>query len=168
MICETCKAVILMDVGQLIAQRRKELGLTLEELGNKVGVSKSTVRKWETGHIENMKRDKIAAIANALQIKPSLLLEQDVGNGGAGTDFVQSLTKSEQTHIKKYRILDNHGKKTVDIILDSEYERVTHLGIYRAAHSEQGTEHEIISDGRDTIEKLKNAKHSQVTRIEDL
>lgn len=38
-----------MTIGELIHNRRKELKLTLEEVGNAVGVSKSTVRKWETG-----------------------------------------------------------------------------------------------------------------------
>lgn len=51
-----------------IQKRRKELGLTLEEVGNMVGVSKSTVKKWETGHIKNMRRDKIQGLANALRV----------------------------------------------------------------------------------------------------
>jgi len=49
-----------MDLGKKIKNRRLELGLTLEEIGEMVGVGKSTVMKWETGYIENMKRDKIA------------------------------------------------------------------------------------------------------------
>lgn len=36
-----------MNVGNLIKNKRKELNLTLEDLGNLVGVGKSTVRKWE-------------------------------------------------------------------------------------------------------------------------
>ena len=51
-----------------IQKRRKELGLTLEEVGNIVGVSKSTVKKWETGYIKNMRRDKIQGLANALRV----------------------------------------------------------------------------------------------------
>jgi len=42
-----------------IKSRRKELGITLEQIGDIVGVGKSTVRKWERGMIENMQRDKI-------------------------------------------------------------------------------------------------------------
>lgn len=53
-----------------LKQRRKELGLTLEEIGDIVGVGKSTVRKWENGQIDNMKRDKIALLAKALHISP--------------------------------------------------------------------------------------------------
>lgn len=55
-----------MEMGQKIKKIREEKGMTLEELGNKVGVGKSTVRKWENGIIANMRRDKIAKLANAL------------------------------------------------------------------------------------------------------
>lgn len=57
--------------------RRKELGLTLEEVGKLVGVSKSTVKKWETGFIENMKRDKIALLAKALKVSPLYIMGVD-------------------------------------------------------------------------------------------
>ena len=38
-----------MNMGQKINQLRLQKGFTLEELGNLVGVGKSTVRKWENG-----------------------------------------------------------------------------------------------------------------------
>lgn len=60
--------------------RRNELGLTLEEVGNIVGVGKSTVRKWETGAIENMKRDKIVKLANALKVSPSYIMGFEENN----------------------------------------------------------------------------------------
>ena len=63
-----------MEIGQLINNRRSELGLTLEEVGNAVGVSKSTVKKWEDGYISNMKRDKIALLAKALKLNPVILI----------------------------------------------------------------------------------------------
>lgn len=69
-----------MTVGEIIAQRRKELGLTLEDIGKAVGVGKSTVKKWESGYISNMKRDKIALLANVLQISPSALIGSDAAS----------------------------------------------------------------------------------------
>lgn len=63
-----------MNMSEKIKYHRQKKGLTLEELGNRVGVSKSTVRKWEVGLIENMRRDKIAKIATALNISPSYLM----------------------------------------------------------------------------------------------
>lgn len=60
-----------------LKSRRLELGLTLEDVGDIVGVGKSTVRKWENGIIDNMKRDKIALLAHALQISPLQILSDD-------------------------------------------------------------------------------------------
>jgi len=57
-----------------LKNRRLELGLTLEEVGDIVGVGKSTVRKWENGMIENMKRDKIALYAKALRVSPLFIM----------------------------------------------------------------------------------------------
>ena len=62
------------DMSRKIKELRKAKGLTLEEVGNMVGVGKSTVRKWETGIIANMKRDKIAALAKALDTTPACLM----------------------------------------------------------------------------------------------
>ena len=63
-----------MEIGQKIKALREEKGMTLEDLGNKVGVGKSTVRKWETGMIANMRRDKILKVADALGTDPAYLM----------------------------------------------------------------------------------------------
>ena len=63
-----------MNIGELIHNRRIALKLTLEEIGYAVGVSKSTVKKWEDGFISNMKRDKIASLAKVLKINPVSLI----------------------------------------------------------------------------------------------
>ncbi|MGN0620231.1 MAG: LexA family protein [Porcipelethomonas sp.] len=67
-----------MDIGKIINQRRTELNLTLEEVGNAVGVSKSTVKKWEDGYISNMKRDKISQLANVLKLNPVTLVTGEI------------------------------------------------------------------------------------------
>lgn len=66
-----------MTVGERIKSLREQQGMTLEELGSKVGVGKSTVRKWENGMIENMRRDKIAKLAAALGVTPLYLMGWD-------------------------------------------------------------------------------------------
>lgn len=63
-----------MNLGERIKERREQKGLTLEEVGEYVGVTKSTVRKWETGDIENMKRDKIAKLAEVLSVSPLYIM----------------------------------------------------------------------------------------------
>ena len=68
-----------MNLGEKIKMLRLQQGLTLEEVGNRVGVGKSTVRKWESGQIANMRRDKIALLAKALNTTPSYLMGWDEG-----------------------------------------------------------------------------------------
>lgn len=66
-----------MNMGEKIYYLRTKNSMTLEELGNKVGVGKSTVRKWENGMIANMKRDKILKVAEALNTTPAYLIGWD-------------------------------------------------------------------------------------------
>ena len=62
------------DLSRKIKQLRLEKNMTLEQVAQIVGVGKSTVRKWETGMIANMKRDKISALAKALGTTPAYLM----------------------------------------------------------------------------------------------
>lgn len=65
------------NMGVKIKERRTALEMTLSELGAKVGVGASTVRKWETGYIKDMKSDKVQKVADALQVTPAYLMGWD-------------------------------------------------------------------------------------------
>lgn len=65
------------NMGQRIRDRRIALELTLDELGKRVGVGASTVRKWETGYIKDMRSDKIQRVADALDVTPAYLMGWD-------------------------------------------------------------------------------------------
>lgn len=63
-----------MNVGDLIKQARIEKGLTQEELGEKVGVKKSAVAKWENGRVSEIKRSNLKKLSDALGLNPNRLL----------------------------------------------------------------------------------------------
>lgn len=63
-----------VNIGKLIHDRRIELGMTMKELADKVGVSEATISRWESGEIKNMRRDAVANLARALQINPKVLM----------------------------------------------------------------------------------------------
>jgi len=67
-----------MNIGEIIYTQRKKLNLTLEDIGKVVGVSKSTVKKWESGYIANIKRDKIAALAKILNLNPVIFIDDSL------------------------------------------------------------------------------------------
>ena len=64
-----------MTIGERIKTRRKQLGLTLEEVGKAVGVAKTTVKKWEDGVITHMRIDKVEKLAGILATSPAFLME---------------------------------------------------------------------------------------------
>lgn len=83
-----------MELGEKIKKLRKEKNMTLEQLGEKVGVGKSTVRKWENGMIANMRRDKIAKLAEALDTTPAWLMgwEEEAKNDLGSHDALNEMS----------------------------------------------------------------------------
>lgn len=65
------------SVGKLIYDRRTELGITQKEVADFVGVSEATVSRWESGHIDNMRRDRIAALSKILRMSPLTIMGID-------------------------------------------------------------------------------------------
>lgn len=110
------------DLSKKIRDLRAKHGLTLEQVAQQVGVGKSTVRKWETGFIENMRRDKIAKLAMALHTTPDYLMGwSDTTQTPDVTVPTFNLSAAEQELIRKFRQLDDRGKAAVMNSLDHEY-----------------------------------------------
>lgn len=63
-----------MNFKDKIKFNREKLGYTLEELSKLVGVSAPTIQRYESGEIKNVRRDKIAKLAKALDVTPSYLM----------------------------------------------------------------------------------------------
>lgn len=82
------------DIGNLIKQKRKEKGLTLVELGEKINVTNGTISKWERGYIKNMGRDKIEALSNVLEIPPLVLIR---GTDNIPVERISKYTNKEIT-----------------------------------------------------------------------
>lgn len=101
-----------MEMKDKIKQRREELGLTLEEVGNIVGVGKSTVRKWETGDIANMRRDKIAKLAVALHTTPAYLLGYEEVEKTADPK-VDGISPKENELLALYRGVNPDGQRYI-------------------------------------------------------
>jgi transcriptional regulator with XRE-family HTH domain len=64
-----------MTIGQRIKQRRKELGISADELGSRLGVHRTTVFRYESGYIEKLPIDILEPIAKALQTTPDYFFD---------------------------------------------------------------------------------------------
>lgn len=104
-----------MEMGQKIKKMREEKGMTLEELGNMVGVGKSTVRKWENGMIANMRRDKISKIANALGCSPAYLMGWEDNLTNENAVLIPEILSDNDLlgHVKKLMCLNDEHKQAI-------------------------------------------------------
>lgn len=66
-----------MTVGEKIKTLRKSIGLTQTELGQRVGVQKNAVSKWECGRVEDIPTSTIKQLASLFDVPASYLIDDD-------------------------------------------------------------------------------------------
>jgi transcriptional regulator with XRE-family HTH domain len=103
------------DLSRKIKELRLERNMTLEEVGKIVGVGKSTVRKWETGMIVNMGRDKIALLAKALGVTPAYLMGWKEETNTQTSPNVPGLTDGEKMLLDLFRQIPENKQ---DVVLE--------------------------------------------------
>lgn len=102
---------------QFLKDRRMELGLSLRDVAGIVGVNASTINRWESGEIDDMKRKRVYAYAKALQISPSIIMGwEDVPNG-----ITAQLTNYEEQLLDKFRALAPEQRKLVENMIETLY-----------------------------------------------
>lgn len=67
----------MQEIMSRMKKRREELNMSYQTLSDKVGISKSTLQRYETGYIKNMPVDKLEDIAAALCVSPAYLMGWD-------------------------------------------------------------------------------------------
>jgi len=112
-------------IGNRIHKKRKDLGLTMLEVAQKVGVSEATVSRWESGDIANMRRDRIALLAKALNVSISFIIDlEDNNNELKHSSTSQTITSDGQQLLNKYNQLNDLGKEKaneyVDILIENQ------------------------------------------------
>lgn len=103
-----------MSFNEFINIRRKELGMSIDELVIKSGIPKGTLSKITAGINTNPTLSTVETLCKALNCTL---------NDAVGYVEENQATPKEMVQIKKYRQLDAHGKKMVDFTLNEEYER---------------------------------------------
>ena len=63
-----------MNMGDRIKSLRISHNMTQEELGKKIGVQKSAIRKYEKGEVINIKRATIETLSKIFNVSPSYLM----------------------------------------------------------------------------------------------
>lgn len=105
-----------MTTNEIIKAKRLELRLTLREVADAVGVSEGTVSRWESGDIANMKRDKIAKLAEVLRISPAVIMgwseeEQEQNSSGPRAELISKLSDLDDSQVELLNQMVDNMKK---------------------------------------------------------
>ena len=77
--------------------------------------------RWETGDIDNMRRDRIDAYAKALRISPSIIMGwEEIPEG-----IMAELTNYEEQLLDKFRALPKNRQHDVERIINMYYEEAS-------------------------------------------
>ena len=100
-----------------LKEARIASGLTQKQLAEKLGIGGTTVTGYEKGNSEpNV--NTIGKIMEILHVDANFLWQDEMRDLDA-----KNFTVSEIKMVKKYRLLDAHGKDMVDTVLEKEFER---------------------------------------------
>lgn len=79
------------ELGSKIKHYRTSVKMTLEQLGNRIGVGKSTIRKYENGLIR-ISHERLEQIANALNVDVALLYGEEIAGDVADVPLYGSIS----------------------------------------------------------------------------
>ena len=90
-----------MIFSEKLTELRKRSGLTQEQFGDKIGVSRQAVSKWEMAQsVPDI--NKVMAIADFFEVPVDLLLKDDLDLDDLGTPKIQVCSPD-----KKYNVIIN-------------------------------------------------------------
>lgn len=96
-----------MTIGERIKQRRMELGLSVDEVAEKLGKNRATVYRYESNEIENLPVGTLEPLAKILETTPAQLMgwEDEEQDENYRRIFARNLN----------RFLEVNGKNQADI-----------------------------------------------------
>lgn len=104
----------MSETGERIKGRRKQLNMSADELAEKLGVSRSTIFRYEKGDIDKVPAEYMKVLAKALRTTPAYLMGWE-NNLETDTDFIPKLMSNSNVveHVKLLIELSESDKKSV-------------------------------------------------------
>ncbi len=100
-----------MTMGERIRFYRNKQGLTMEQLGEMLGVRRAAVMKYEDGSVENIKRSTIKRMAEIFGVSPCYLMwGEEADQPAPVTPMPKSLTGTERQLLAAFRALNAQGQ----------------------------------------------------------
>lgn len=117
-----------MDMGMRIKMLRIEKRMTLEQVAEKIGVSKATVYKYEAGAIANIPPDKIAAMADLFEVSKAYLCGWTNDKADQGGTLLPGIPiPDNDMFVRAYWVMTYEDRLKITEIFDRAYKRLQEL-----------------------------------------
>ena len=99
-----------MTIGDRIKSARMSKDFTLEYVGDRIGVTRATIQKYENGLIANIPSDKISALAIVLGVSPAYIMGWEEKKSSPSEPV---LTEGEKTMLELFRLVPEDKQQLV-------------------------------------------------------
>lgn len=110
---------ILVDCGSRLKSCREENKLTLEEVGKKIGVHKSTISRWEKGEVDKIKLPILQMLADLYGVNVIWLMGHNVPKKKSENEIYIDYYSNNIDTFKKILsnyIKNNDEKETLELL----------------------------------------------------
>lgn len=91
------------EIGNRIRQRRKELGLSVDELADRINKNRATIYRYENGEVDKLPIDVFEPLARELDTSPAFLLGW---NNTKDKEFLNKISSLHLSDEEKDKILE--------------------------------------------------------------
>ena len=128
-----------MEIYERIMNRRKELGLSADKVAEALGVSRSTIYRYESAYIEKVPLHVLGPLATVLQTTPEYLMGWDPddpfnkrivktsSSSESSGDSSDELSDEARAIGRAYDLADDGTKNSVAKLLDVKREGMTEV-----------------------------------------
>lgn len=116
-----------MTIGERIKARRVQIGLTVDQVADRIGKNRATVYRYESNDIEKFPLDILPPLAKVLNTTPAYLMgwtEDAALRPTVLSSPTPDLTADESDLLHKYRRLDDSAKGRIRHMVDYEYNSI--------------------------------------------
>lgn len=103
-----------MSIGDNIKKRRVELGMSVEDLANKINKNRATIYRYENKNIENLPTTILEPLAKALKTTPAELMGWEVKSNKLPSQTYKLLPNTAGAGLMDYE-LDISELETIDV-----------------------------------------------------
>ena len=144
-----------MNTGDRIKQRRLELGLTADDLAEKIGKSRATIYRYENGDIENMPTPVLEPLAKALDTTPADLMGWQSSSISPLHNNIRCENVAESELVLSYRKLNKPNQSKV-------------LTYSKSLLSAQQMEEDVLAaHARTDVEQTPEGVHHDIDIMDD-